>query len=187
MEHVEQMKGDEFSRIMRSSSQFGSSMQPEVYNGNDAVNDRSDGLLCHPQGAALWHFVEEWKFNSARSTTEVKSISNERNGYPSEGSFIFLDKYGADIYDLCCISEIEAIEEKFEDDDVHGPNSEALWYLSLKVKKKSTTPPPPPSTTDDSEPDLESNASDSESDSTNGSDIFDEELLSVINGERKSD
>ena len=94
---------------------------------------------------------------------------------------------GAALCNFYCVSEIEAIEEKFEDNDVHGPNSEALWYLSLKVKKKSTTLPPPSSTTDDRKPDLESNAPDSESDSTNGSDIFDEELLSVINGERKSD
>ena len=46
-------------------------------------------------------------------------------------------------------------EEKFENDYAYGPDVEALWYLSLKVKikkKKSTTLPPPPSTTDDSEP-----------------------------------
>ena len=116
--------------------ELGISMQSEVYNGNDAVNDRNDGLLCHPLGGALWHlFVEEWKFNSTRSTTEVKSISNERNGYPSEGSFIFLDKYGADICNLRCISEIENIEEKF-DDKVHGPDVEDLFYMSLKVKIK---------------------------------------------------
>ena len=129
-------------------------MQSEVHKGNDAVNDRNDGLLCHLQGAALWHsFVEESKINSTRSTTEVKSINNERDDYPPEGSFIFLDKYGAAICNLCCISEIESIEEKLENDDAHGPDVEALWYLSLKVKEKSTTPPPPASTTDDSEPD----------------------------------
>ena len=61
---------------------------------------------------------------------------------------------GAALCNLCCISEIETIEEKFENDnDAHGPDVETLWYLSLKVKikKESTTPPPPPSTTDDSE------------------------------------
>ena len=142
----------------------------------------------HPLGGALWHlFVEESKINSTRSTTEVKSISNERNGYPPEGSFIFLDKYGEAICNLRCISEIENIEEKFEDDKVHGPDVEDLFYLSLKLKKKSTTPPPPLSTTDDSEPDLESNASDSESGRTSGSHIFDEEPFSVSDGESKSD
>ena len=112
-------------------------MQSEVHNGNDAVNDRNDGLLCHLQGAALWHsFVEESKINSTRSTTEVKSINNERDDYPPEGSFIFLDKYGAAICNLCCASELETIEEKFEDDDAHGLDAEDLWYLSLKVKIK---------------------------------------------------
>ena len=43
-----------------------------------------------------------------------------------------------------CISEIENIEEKFEDDKVHGPDVEDLFYMSLKVKKKSTTLLPPP-------------------------------------------
>ena len=37
---------------------------------------------------------------------------------------------------LCCASELETIEEKFEDDDAHGPDAECLWDLSLKVKIK---------------------------------------------------
>ena len=36
----------------------------------------------------------------------------------------------------CFASEIEVIEEKLEDDKVHGLNIEALWYMSLKVKFK---------------------------------------------------
>ena len=34
------------------------------------------------------------------------------------------------------ISKIENIEEKFEDDKVHGPDVEDLFYMSLKVKIK---------------------------------------------------
>ena len=37
----------------------------------------------------------------------------------------------------CCASELETTEEKFEDDDAHGPDIEALWYMSLKVKIKA--------------------------------------------------
>ena len=71
-----------------------SGMEEREYE-DDVYKDicRDGGLSCHH--AALWHFVEESKIDSTRSITEVKSISNERNGYPSEGSFIFLDKYGA--------------------------------------------------------------------------------------------
>ena len=57
-------------------------------------------------------------------------------------------------YAICVASvKLKALKKKLENDDAHGPDVEALWYLSLKVKEKSTTPPPPASTTDDSEPD----------------------------------
>jgi len=43
---------------------------------------------------------------------------------------------GSVLHSLCCTSELETIEEKFEDDDAHGPYAEDLWYLSLKAKIK---------------------------------------------------
>ena len=45
---------------------------------------------------------------------------------------------GSVLRSLCCTSELETIEEKFEDDDAHGPDAEDLWYLSLKAKIKRT-------------------------------------------------
>ena len=48
---------------------------------------------------------------------------------------------GSVLRSLCSTSELETIEEKFEDDDAHGPDAEDLWYLSLKAKIKRTYNP----------------------------------------------
>ena len=130
-EHQAFQRGQASQRSQKHTSQ-----RAKVY----AVSDRSNGTLRHSQLADLQH-SSVGKLCSRRSTTEVKNIRNESNGHPPEENFEFLDKYGEAICNLRCISEIENIEEKFEDDKVHGPDVEDLFYMSLKVKIKRVIRP----------------------------------------------
>ena len=113
-------------------SQNHTSKRVKVY----AVSDRSDGTLRHSQLADLQHSsVGKSKLHSRRSNTEVKNIRNKKNVHSSKGSSRFINKYGAAIGILSCVSDIENLDEMIEN-NACGLDVETIRYLTSKVKIK---------------------------------------------------
>ena len=107
-----------------------------AFQRGQAFQRSQEHTLRHSRLADLQRSsVGKSKICSRRSTTEVKNIRNKKNVHSAKGSSRFINKYGAVIGILSCVSDIENLDEMIEN-NACGPDVETLWYLTSKVKIK---------------------------------------------------